>query len=183
MAISTNNINYRGYEIFIYPGKISGVLAGTVLIAGLLGTLLDGYKKLSTKARVVMILFWFLGTCVVLYSFVFIFDARNGIGIAFIVFSQVVFGMMTRLILGRTIRTNLMQAIVCFTSIIAIFGIVVLFAYQQVKINPGWSTLIDDVKVSVQIYEVSNWQNPRILGYPKIAADKVAAYNTYERAA
>lgn len=86
LAISTNNINYHGYELFIYPGKISGVLMGTLLIAGLLGALLDRLPYLDSKLKFSSFLFWLFGTCLVLYAYVFIFDTRNGLGIAIILY-------------------------------------------------------------------------------------------------
>jgi hypothetical protein len=86
LAVSTNNIYYRGYEHFIYPGKINGVLAGTILIAGLLGTLFDRFQSINFKAKIFLVLFWLIGSCAVFYAFVYIFDSRNGIGLAILIF-------------------------------------------------------------------------------------------------
>ncbi|MBU3578648.1 hypothetical protein ICN17_01350 [Polynucleobacter sp. 73C-SIWE] len=181
LAISTNNINYHGYDSFIYPGKISGVLAGTILISGLLGTLLDRYPSLNIKSKIIMVLFWLIGSCVVLYAHVYIFDARNGIGLGVLIFGlvsmmflmQISSLLINRLCLKLALRNGLF--------VLVLIGVVGWFGWEQFKVNPGWSSMIEDAKIAIQIEKYPNWQNPRTLGYPQSLLGKEVAANTYER--
>lgn len=97
---------------YIFWAKFNGVLAGTILIAGLLGLLIDSVwqnkakdkamqlgmtadretasrpnvavAKVSLINRVVIPTYVFVGICIAAYAFVFIFDAKAGVGMAFI---------------------------------------------------------------------------------------------------
>lgn len=178
LAISTNNINYHGYEQFIYPGKINGVLAGTLLIAGLLGTTLDLYQNLGKPSKFFLLIFLLLGTCTSLYAHVYIFDARNGIGLAIIIFGLVCLVYFSQIFFARSSLKELFKSIVFVALLLVVVG---WFAWQQVKINPGWVSMLDDTKIALQIDQYPNWQNPRVLGYPKSHSGQNVAANTYER--
>ena len=97
---------------YIFWAKFNGVLAGTILIAGLLGLLIDSVwqnkakdkamqlsmtadqesasrpnvavAKISLINRVVIPIYVLVGICISAYAFVFIFDAKAGVGMAFI---------------------------------------------------------------------------------------------------
>jgi hypothetical protein len=97
---------------YIYWAKFNGVLAGTILIAGLLGLLIDSVWHNKTKDKTIQLgmtadqktvshlngvvvkvdlinritipIYVFVGICIATYSFVFIFDAKAGVGMAFI---------------------------------------------------------------------------------------------------
>jgi hypothetical protein len=97
---------------YIFWAKSNGVLAGTILIAGLLGLLMDsiwrnkarGKKilfdmtanqkntshlndtavKVGLIKKIVIPIYLFVGICIAAYAFVFIFDAKAGVGMAFI---------------------------------------------------------------------------------------------------
>jgi len=182
LAISTNNIHYRGYEQFIYPGKINGVLAGTLMIAGLLGTLLDRYPSLNLKTKIAMFLFWLIGTCTALYAYVYIFDTRNGIGLAVLIFALASLMCSLQIIFSLLNKPNLKIILKNGFFILTFIGIAGLFGWQQFKLNQGWSSTIEDVKVAIQIEKYPNWQNPRKLGYPLPPSGGFAA-NAYERVA
>ncbi len=97
---------------YIYWAKFNGVLAGTILIAGLLGLLIDSIwqnkakdktmqvgmtadrettshpnralMKVNTINKIATLIYVFVGICIAVYAFVFIFDAKAGVGMAFI---------------------------------------------------------------------------------------------------
>ena len=97
---------------YIYWAKFSGVLAGTILISGLLGLLIDSIWQNKNKGniiplgmtadqkttphinstavkvglinRIAMPIYVFVGIFIATYAFVFIFDAKAGVGMAFI---------------------------------------------------------------------------------------------------
>lgn len=73
----------------IYRLKISGVLMGIILIVGLLATILDTIRRAKWKELLLVGLLWLSGSLAVLYSFVFTFDTRNGVGLAVIMFAIV----------------------------------------------------------------------------------------------
>ena len=181
LAIATNNINYHGYESFIYPGKISGVLTGTILIAGLLGTLLDRYSSLKLKSKIMMFLFWLIGTCAVLYTDIYIFDSRNGIGLAVMIFSLVILMLILQILFAFLNKPNLKELLINSLFLATLVGVVGSFGVQQFKINPGWSSMVADTKIAMQIDKYPNWQDPRTLGYPQSSPGVSVAANTYER--
>jgi hypothetical protein len=180
-VISTKNIYYKGYEQFIYPGKINGVLAGTILIAGLLGTLLDRYPCLNIKTKIIMFLYWLIGSCAVLYAHVYIFDARNGIGLGVLILGLVALIFLLQMIFSLVNKPDLKKILKNGLFILALIGVVGWFATQQFKLNPGWSSMIEDAKIAIQIEKYPNWQNPLVLGYPQSPLGKEIASNTYER--
>jgi hypothetical protein len=57
------------------------------------------------------------------------------------------------------------------------------FAFLQTTVNKGWYTLIDGVKISLQIDSYPHWQNLAQMGYPKRDDGQVVTTNTYERVA
>lgn len=181
LVVSTNNIHYRDYEQFIYPGKINGVLAGTLLIAGLLGTFLDRYSSANFKTKIFMVLFWLIGSCAVFYAFVYIFDSRNGVGLGALIFGLVLLMLLLKIFFSLFSGFDWKMILKNGLFILALISIVCWFGWQQLKINPGWSSMIGDVKVAVQIEKYPNWQNPRVLGYPQSPSGKTVALNTYER--
>jgi hypothetical protein len=181
LAISTNNIYYRGFEQFIYPRKINGVLAGTILIAGLLGTLLDRYSCINLKTKIFLVLFWLIGSCAVFYAHVYIFDTRNGVGLGALILGLVLLMLLLKIFLSLFSEPDLKIVLKNGLFILALISIVCWFGWQQFKINSGWSSMIVDAKVAVQIEKYPNWQNPRVLGYPQSEPGKKVMENTYER--
>ncbi len=181
LAISTGTLKYHSYDQFIYPGKISGVLAGTLFIAGLLGTLLDRYPSLNFKTKIIMFLFWLISSCAALYAYVYIFDARNGIGLGVIIFGLVSLMLLLKIFFSLPGKLDLKIVLKNGLFILALIGVVGWFATQQFKLNPGWSSMIEDAKIAIQIEKYPNWQNPSILGYPQSLPGQVVTGNTYER--
>jgi len=168
---------------YIFYGKISGVLAGTILIAGLLGTLADTVRRGSWLTTISLGLLCLMGLATTLYAFVFIFDTRNGIGLAVILFSAlclVVLGQALRAFfkgVGSKGASALLLSLVCAATVFAWFGM------QHIKHNTGWSTMWEDTKTSAQVKKYPNWQNPQAMGYPNNANGQVVKSNTYERVA
>ena len=128
-----------------------------------------------------MFLFWLIGTCTALYAYVYIFDARNGIGLGVIIFGLASLVLLLKIFfsfLGKLdVKIVLKNGLFILTLAVAVGW----FGWQQFKLNPGWSSMIEDAKVAVQIDKYPNWQNPSILGYPQSFLGKAVAGNTYER--
>jgi len=182
-AITADSLFAIDYAYYIYPGKISGVLAGTILIAGLLGTLADTVCRGSRLTTLLVGLLCLIGLATVLYAYVFIFDTRNGIGLAVILFSA-----LCLVVLGQALRAffkgvsskgviALLLSLICTATVFAWFGI------EHIKHNPGWSTMWEDTKTSIQVKKYPNWQDPQAMGYPINANGQAVKTNTYVRVA
>ena len=83
-AIAQNSFFDGGFPNYIYSGKINGVLAGTILLAGLLGTMLDTANRGKGVQTTIVAILTLLGATIILYSYIFIMDTRNGMGLAII---------------------------------------------------------------------------------------------------
>lgn len=117
-----------------------------------------------------------------LWSFVYIVAAKNGIGISSILYGFWFLSTVIFLIQGPIKVPNVKTR---FVFLFATAGLLIIlcFAFLQTKVNPGWGSLIDDVKISVQIDRYPNWQNPGLIGYPKRKDGQTVTPNTYERVA
>jgi hypothetical protein len=184
-ALAQNKLLVPDYEHYLFHLKINTVLMGMILIAGIDGALLDhlraaGYRWKSVKLW--YLFYWLLGTGLALWAFVYIVDARNGIGLSTILYS---FWFLCALIFF--IRSQLRRPNIKSLLALLITGLglcfVLYFAFLQMTVNKGWHTLIEDVKVAVQIDRYPNWQNPAQMGYPKREDGQVVTTNTYERVA
>jgi len=168
----------------LFYGKISGVLAGTILLIGSLGALVDIFRRSDFNLNLQIFIFWITSTTIVLYSYVYIFDTRSGIGLAVLIYLILLIIILCRFF--RLIFTN-KHSIKKVLNLLFLLGLLVsallFFSIQHIKHNNGWRTMIEDTKTSVQIYNYSNWQNPRSLGYPKNADGETVKSNTYERIA
>ena len=184
LAITTNNINYHGFEWFIYSGKISGVLAGTILLTGLLGTLIDLIGKSSFFTSLMVGMLWFIGTTSAIYSYVFIFDTRNGIGLAVLVYLLALVILILQSlrvpVLRSRVKKKALILLIFLGCSISIFG---LLGFEHVKHNDGWLSMWEDTKTAIQIEKYPNWQNPQVMGYPQNDKGNTVKINTYERVA
>jgi len=87
---------YDGYG-YIFHLKINGVLVGSILIAGLGGLTFDLFKFHSINENRLQLIFSGFSVFLTLYAYVYIFDSRNGIGIAAALFIFGVVCLYTRL--------------------------------------------------------------------------------------
>ena len=182
-AIALNTLFVPDYPSYIFYGKISGVLAGTILIAGLLGTLADTVRRGSLLATILVSLLCLVGLTTTLYAYVFIFDTRNGIGLAVILFSALCLVVLGRA-LGTLFRGSSSKGIIILALlVICVATVFTWFSAQHIQHNPGWSTMWEDTKTAVQVKKYPNWQNPQVMGYPNNANGQMVKANTYERVA
>jgi len=182
-AIAAKSLFAIDHGYYIYRLKISGVLMGTILLVGLLGTMVDTIRRAKWREIFMAGLLWLIGTTATLYSFVFIFDTRNGVGLAVIMFAIVlliVIRQVLRLLLFRKAEQGISTLLVL---IICAAGVVGWLGGEHMKHNPGWSTMWEDAKISIQVEKYPNWQNLPVMGYPQNANGEVVKANTYERLA
>lgn len=181
---------------YIYWAKFSGVLAGIILFAGALGLSIDSIGQFlpgtdsedagrSQSSRIGLILVSALGFFLPLYAFVFIFSAKNGLGVAAIllIFWFLVGGfyLLKYVFLSRRdqrFNRRWLLWVICFFLLASTFS---WFINQHTKNNPGWESLIEDIHISAQVDKFQNWISPQKYGYPKRADGSSVAGNTYER--
>lgn len=181
---------------YIYWAKFNGVLVGMILIAGLLGLMMDiTQDRLRQSVKTVsalqnrwqtqlLIAYFFLGILFALYSFVFIFDAKNGVGVAGILFCcWFVLGGFW--IIYQLQKVNQQVAMPMFKRFIFSYLIVITafigLAWQQVKNNPGWSSLFEDVALSVQASKEIYSLQPEKPKTPLRVDGQPVQNNTFER--
>ena len=170
---------YGGY--YIYIGKINAVLMGTLLIAGLGGAILDQIR-LGKVGRA----YWGLTWCIfalilILFDYVFVLDTRNGIGLAvLIMFIWLLLGIKFLLQSGTLKTSKHIRLIgIGFVFLLAF----VVLTIQQIRHNSGWSSLLEDAKIAVQVDKYPHWQNYRKWGYPQNALGREVNNSNYERVA
>ena len=158
---------------------------GTILLAGIDGALIDHLRSIQYRwryFRLWCLFYWLIGTAMALWSFVYIVDARNGIGLSTILYSFWFICATVILIKSRLKLANSKSWLI-FLFATAGLLLILYFAFLQTKVNAGWASLIEDTKIAVQIDRYPNWQNTAQLGYPKREDGQVIATNTYERVA
>lgn len=184
---------------YIYWAKFNGVLAGTILIAGLLGLLIDYFRVdlAQRKAKTISLImqagssypvpmYSLLGIFLATYSFVFIFDAKAGVGLSVILIAfWVLIG--SGLLIIKIVCSKKQKSInTVYIKLAGLFVFIVLalsfLAYKHVKNNPGWESLFTDIAISVKVDQYPNWQNPSKYGYPQREDGTTVTGNTYERA-
>jgi hypothetical protein len=183
------SVNQQIFQIdflnYIFAGKINGVLMGTLLIAGAGGALVDhlrstGGNSVSIKLSSICL----LSIVVPLYSYVFIFDTRNGIALAFILlFFWVVWSFFFFLKDGVSsfILVTQRKLIILVIPLIAV-GVFSIFAALQLKHNPAWIHVIEDIKESYQTEKYPQWRDVNHLGdYPVLSSGRTITPNVFER--
>ena len=184
-ALAQQKLFVPDYDYYLFHLKINTVLMGMILLAGIDGALLDHLRAIQYRwsdFKIVFLLFWFVGTVMAVWSFVYIVNARNGIGLATILYSFWFICTTIILIQGQMKKMNL-KGWLLFLFTAAGLLLILYFASLQTKVNAGWANLISDTKIAVQIDRYPNWQNLAQLGYPKRDDGQTVTSNTYERVA
>ncbi len=184
-AFEQNKLYVPDYDHYLFHLKINTVLMGTILIAGVDGALLDhvrAIRYLWSNLRILYLLYWLLATSLSLWAFIYIVDARNGIGLSAILYSFWFICALVFFSQSQIYRSNLNSLL---SLLISGFGLclILYFAYMQTSVNKGWYTLLKDAKLAVQIDRYPHWQNPATLGYPTHEDGQVVTPNNYERVA
>lgn len=166
---------------YIYIGKINGVLMGSVLVAGLVGAWIDRFRSDFFKLSTWVSLFCLLGIALTLYSYVFIFDTRNGLGVAFILIAAWMgTGFFWSML--HSFKDKSMSGLKTVIAPILVVALVMSwFGYQQIQRNSGWATMMEDASIAMQTDKYPNWQDTDKFGLPKTESGRTVALNTYQR--
>jgi hypothetical protein len=173
--------DYHGY---IFNAKINGVLVGTLLIAGLTGTMLDLFRCKQLSMQKWALFFWFVGIVLAMYSYVFIYDTRNGFGLAAILFATLIAGGVVWVIKRIITKGATKELVLVIVFMAALVILATTFTHHQLQRNTGWLTLLEDAKIAVQVDKYPHWQKSNDGGaYPKFNAGREVVGNNYERVA
>ncbi len=184
-ALAQNKLLVPDYGHYLFHLKINTVLMGMILIAGIDGALLDHLRAIQHRwrnLRLLYLIYWLVSTCLVLWAFVYIVDARNGIGLSTILYGFWFLCTFIFFIQSQIYRPNLRSLLALLITGIGL-SLIVYFAFLQTTVNQGWHTIWADAKVAIQIDRYSHWQNPAQMGYPKREDGQMVTPNTYERVA
>jgi hypothetical protein len=184
-ALAQNKLLVPDYDHYLFHLKINTVLMGMILIAGIDGALLDHMRTIRYRwshLRLWYVVYWLLGTSLALWAFVYVVDARNGIGLSSILYG---FWFLCALVffIQSQIRCPNQKSLVALVITAIGLSLIVYFAFLQTTVNKGWHTLWVDAKLAVQIDRYPNWQNLSQMGYPKREDGQMVTPNTYERVA
>lgn len=183
-ALTQNKLLVPDYDYYLFHLKINTVLMGTILLAGIDGALFDHLRYVHYRFRLITlgyVMYWLVGTVMVLWAFVYIVDTRNGIGLSTILYVFWFMCVVIFLISSKDAFST--KALVVFILALVSLSIIFFFAISQMKVNRGWTSLIHDAKIAIQIDRYPHWQNIEQMGYPKNAAGQTVTANNYERIA
>ncbi len=184
-ALAQNKLLVPDYDHYLFHLKINTVLMGMILIAGIDGALLDHVRSIQyrwSNLRLWYLAYWLAGTGLALWAFVYIVDARNGIGLSTILYGFWFLCVLVFFIQSQFRRPNLKSVFALLITGIGL-SLILYFAFLQTTVNKGWHTLWADAKLAVQIDRYPHWQNPSQMGYPNREDGQIVTPNTYERVA
>lgn len=163
-------------------GKVYAVCLGLTFMGGLFGAI---SMSISKQLEITFTKWWTLLSllCIglILYSYVFIIDTRNGIALSFLLFLFWATWFIQYWIKKENKLRSLGKKYLQFGILVAIT--LFAFIYLHVKQNPGWSSTFEDTSIAFKIDTHHHWQNTAKYGYPKTESGNFPKSNTYERAA
>ncbi len=151
-----------------------GGIATAVCLAILLKHLFKKQKFNNLIAEFVLLIFILLFAISSLVS-----SSKNGVAISLgliTFFTICLINISVKADSGSKLKFFILALLLTF------MGMLVLKAHHS-SASPGWSSLVSDLKISMNIKQYENWKNPRLYGYPKNEYDQIVAVNTYERMA
>lgn len=181
-AISINSLYAIDYFNYIYLLKINGVLAGSFFISAAIGYFIDLNRKTFSYSNITNY-YYLSGSFFILYSFVYIFDARSGIAISIaMAILWLIMSVGNYLYRVGSSRHFLPAK---RASMIGLFAIILIlfFSYKQFVHNPTWGTIAQDAAIGMQIDRYPNWANPNLYGPPIDDSGRLVVSSIYERTA
>ncbi|MBU3616728.1 O-antigen ligase family protein [Polynucleobacter sp. JS-Polo-80-F4] len=180
---ASHQLFHPDYLNYVFYGKINGVLIGTLLIAGAGGRLIDLLSSGSGSQRggAINVALTIFAIALPLYAYVYIFDAKNGIGLAIIL--AIAWGLwgVKRFLGSKSHEETWKSKLILIAAILLLLVLIAGFGRLQLKQNPSWQYLMEDVRESVQIDKYPQWKSPSTLGYPTLPSGRVITPNVFER--
>lgn len=181
---------------YIYWAKYNGVLMGSLLIAALISLNFDQYKyqeeiEYAAKKNYECIkknllkVYIYFGICIVSYSFIFIFNTKNGVVMALVLllvgFSLGIVNIFTKRQNYFTGEVKRKKAAITLFYYLIVLALLTWMVSKHIKNSPGWDSIIEDVTISASVDRHRNWLNTQVFGYPHRKDGTTVMGNTYER--
>jgi hypothetical protein len=96
---------------------------------------------------------------------------------------RMVINILGKLSKPQTRSSGVSRALLTIFFFLTLGSATLLSIKEHVTHNPGWSSMWEDAKTSLQIEKYPNWQNPHALGHPVNATGQLVKGNNYERLA
>jgi len=183
-VFSVNNIiavDYYGPS-YIYLAKINAALSGVMLFSVALGSLCTktiGSNLLwPIKYRNYFLGYYVSLIFIIIYSFVFIFDSKIGVGLSLLI-SFIAFLL---LFYEKHRNSNYKPVNFSLKLSLAVLISCLILALVQSTFNKTWETLPEDLRVAIFESGDNAWMNPSAIeNYPKTSDGVVVSPNNYER--
>lgn len=181
LSNSGNLFETRSVYDNLLQGKVYGALQGTLLISGFLGLLMDRINN-RIHFRFGVAVFFVAINVLVLYSYVFILNTRNGLGIAALLISIWLIFFAFYILKKSYKNINIRFGLRVFAGIFIFVSLFIFLLFQQIQYNSQWRNFADDVQFAVQIDRHSTWRHTDpVEPYPITPQGHVVAQSTYER--
>jgi hypothetical protein len=142
--------------------------------------------KVGLMSRIAIPFYGFIGICFAAYASVFIFDAKAGVGMAFILIAfWLGIGLFFTLKNAASEQNKQRRRAFLIKSLIVFFLAVTSLTWlsiKHIKNNPGWGSLFEDIAIAVQIDTHHFWKGTGV-ALPMRKDGTTVASNTYERVA
>jgi len=155
--------------------KVNVAFFSVICVAICCASFLWGLLTQNTNSKNNYFKFALFGVVIALTSAI-LASSKNGVGISLMLLSLTVLcGFFVvikdkRFNVNNTIKLLLIPALTFMA-----------FTYHSNYASPGWTHLVKDIQVSVQIEKYQNWKDTPKLGFPQRQDGGYVAGNTYER--
>ena len=167
----------RVFLVNFLGNKINAAFMSVIGVTIALAYFLFSTNQLQTKSNKIHLSFIFIGILISLVSAILV-STKNGIGVSLIL---IFFALCCQIYINIKNKNVYKKTFLKWSIILAI-----IFVTIKVHSNfsfPGWSHIIEDSLIALEIEKNQNWKNPQTLSYPKRNDGTMVADNTYERVA
>jgi hypothetical protein len=123
-ALAQQKILVSNHDYYLFHHKINTVMMGIILLAGIDGVLFDHLRSIGFRwsyFRLSCLLYWPIGSVMLLWLFVYIVNARNRIGLSTILYSfwfLFTFIILTKSQIQSPNQKNLVRFSICCIRIV-----------------------------------------------------------------
>lgn len=176
----THKLFTERYMQYIFLGKVNGVLVGSILVSGILGTSLSPVYEHS-KYKIALGVIGIFIIALVLFSYLYILEARNGFVMIMVMIAA--WSIMEIKVITQESKSSKNLIFKKLFSISLLIIVAIFALIKHIERTPQWLNLAEDVAISSQIERYSTWQHAEDMGPPQSASGRYISANTYLRVA
>lgn len=166
------------YMQYIFLGKVNGILVGSILVAGILGASLSLVYGLS-KHKVALGVIGIFTVVLVLFSYLYILEARNGFVVIMVLIA--VWSLLEIKRMNRESKSSKNHFSKKIFTISAVIVIAIFALIKHIERTPQWLNIAEDISISSRIDQYATWQHPEDMGPPSSPTGRIISANTYLR--